>query len=64
VTTNDQYAGKARLLRSHRVERGIFEGLGFENPSFTEKGPWYYEMQALGYNYLFTELQSALGISQ
>jgi perosamine synthetase len=64
VTNNDQYAAKARLLRSHGVERGIFEGLGSENPSFTEKGPWYYEMQALGYNYRLTDLQSALGMSQ
>lgn len=27
-------------------------------------GGWYYEMQSLGYNYRFTEFQSALGISQ
>lgn len=28
------------------------------------EGPWYYEMQALGFNYRITDLQCALGISQ
>jgi perosamine synthetase len=27
-------------------------------------GPWYYEMQILGYNYRLTDIQAALGISQ
>jgi perosamine synthetase len=27
-------------------------------------GPWYYEQQALGYNYRITDLQCALGVSQ
>jgi len=27
-------------------------------------GPWYYEMQDLGYNYRLTDFQAALGISQ
>ncbi|GAA3330815.1 hypothetical protein GCM10020331_084840 [Ectobacillus funiculus] len=27
-------------------------------------GPWYYEMQFLGYNYRMTDIQAALGISQ
>jgi UDP-4-amino-4,6-dideoxy-N-acetyl-beta-L-altrosamine transaminase len=27
-------------------------------------GPWYYEMQNLGYNYRLTDFQSALGLSQ
>lgn len=29
-----------------------------------EKGPWYYEMQDLGYNYRITDIQCALGRSQ
>jgi dTDP-4-amino-4,6-dideoxygalactose transaminase len=29
-----------------------------------ERGPWYYEMQELGYNYRITDLQCALGRSQ
>ena len=27
-------------------------------------GPWYYEMQDLGFNYRITDIQAALGISQ
>jgi UDP-4-amino-4,6-dideoxy-N-acetyl-beta-L-altrosamine transaminase len=64
VTNNDEYAKKARLLRSHGVEREKFSGLGCEEEEFKEKGPWYYEMQALGFNYRLTDIQSALGLSQ
>jgi dTDP-4-amino-4,6-dideoxygalactose transaminase len=28
------------------------------------EGPWYYEMQALGYNYRLSDIQAALGLSQ
>ena len=34
------------------------------SPVFAERGPWYYEMQELGYNYRITDLQCALGRSQ
>ncbi len=64
VTNNDQYAAKARLLRSHGVMRSQFVGLGNHEPAFTEQGSWYYEMQALGYNYRLTDIQAALGLSQ
>jgi len=39
-----------------------FEGMG--STSLEEQGPWYYEMQSLGYNYRITDIQCALGISQ
>lgn len=29
-----------------------------------DEGPWYHEMQALGFNYRMTDLQCALGLSQ
>jgi UDP-4-amino-4,6-dideoxy-N-acetyl-beta-L-altrosamine transaminase len=29
-----------------------------------DEGPWYYEMQALGFNYRITDIQCALGTSQ
>lgn len=29
-----------------------------------DEGPWYYEMQSLGFNYRITDIQCALGISQ
>ena len=64
VTNNDQYAAKARLLRSHGVMRSQFVGLGSQKPAFAEQGSWYYEMQALGYNYRLTDIQAALGVSQ
>src|SRR5207302_1158885 len=30
----------------------------------SERGPWYYEMQELGFNYRITDLHCALGLSQ
>jgi perosamine synthetase len=34
------------------------------NPQLSETGPWYHEMQDLGYNYRITDIQCALGLSQ
>ncbi len=64
VTDNSAWAAAARRLRSHGVEREEFEGLAHPDPVFAERGPWYYEMQQLGYNYRITDLQCALGRSQ
>ena len=90
LTENDEWAAKARLLRTHGITRtpSEFTGLSdypsspssaispsqsaidaqpsaISHPlSFSERGPWYYEMQDLGYNYRITDLQSALGRSQ
>ena len=66
VTDNDDYATKARLLRAHGVVRDAeqFRGLGTDDPVMEERGPWFYEMQALGYNGRITDLQCALGLSQ
>jgi UDP-4-amino-4,6-dideoxy-N-acetyl-beta-L-altrosamine transaminase len=58
ITTNSEELYKRlRLLRSHGITRDACELE--ENP-----GPWYYEMQALGFNYRLTDLQAALGFSQ
>lgn len=64
VTNNDAYADEARSLRNHGMTRDAvnFQGLG--SPKLAEQGPWYYEMQKLGYNYRITDIQCALGISQ
>lgn len=64
VTDNDGYAAKARTLRTHGIVRepDSFAGLG--DPEFNERGPWYYEMQDLGYNFRITDFQCALGLSQ
>ena len=58
ITTNDKKLyEKLLMLRSHGITK---------NPSKMSKnpGPWYYEMQMLGFNYRLTDMQAALGISQ
>jgi UDP-4-amino-4,6-dideoxy-N-acetyl-beta-L-altrosamine transaminase len=58
ITTNDEKLyNKLKFLRSHGITRNI--ELLSQNP-----GPWYYEMQELGYNYRMTDLQASLGSSQ
>ena len=66
VTDNDEYASRARSLRSHGIERDSsqFVGFGSDEATFTEQGSWVYEMQELGYNYRITDMQCALGRSQ
>lgn len=57
------------MLRNHGLTRdaGKFENkdmaVGNENGKDIY-GPWYYEMQTLGFNYRMTELQAALGVGQ
>lgn len=58
ITTNDEKLyQKLLLLRSHGITKNPAELS--QNP-----GPWYYEMQTLGYNYRLSDIQAALGISQ
>ena len=57
ATEDDELARRLRLFRTHGITK---EGI---DPSPTE-GDWYYEMQALGYNYRITDFQCALGLSQ
>jgi perosamine synthetase len=66
VTDNDEFAAKARSLRSHGMTRDSneFQGLGSQDTALTEQGPWYYEMTELGHNFRITDIQCALGISQ
>jgi len=66
VTDNDAYAERARRLRTHGMTKVAddFEGLGCNQAPLEEKGPWYYEMHELGYNFRITDLQCALGLSQ
>jgi len=65
VTNNDEFAEKARLLRNHGMTRDAtqFVGMG-SSPLVQERGPWYYEMNDLGFNYRITDLQCSHGISQ
>ncbi len=61
VLTDDAgIAAAVRSLRHHGIVR---------DPALLEQAegrdqPWYYEMQALGFNYRLTALQCALGLSQ
>jgi len=66
VTDNDEYARRARLFRSHGMERDTsrLELFGTPGDVLAELGPWAYEMQELGFNYRITDFQCALGISQ
>ena len=58
ITTNSkELYDKLLLLRTHGITKD--NNLLLEN-----HGPWYYEMQELGYNYRLTDFQAALGISQ
>lgn len=65
VTDRADWAALARTLRSHGIVR---EPAKFETAADSdvlgEKGPWFYEMQEMGWNYRLTDLQCALGISQ
>lgn len=58
VLTNDEALyQKLKLFKTHGITK---------DPNALEKndGPWFYEMQSLGYNYRITDFQAALGLNQ
>ena len=57
TTNNPELYARLQLLRSHGITK---------DPCLLQKnpGPWYYEMQSLGFNYRMTDIQAALGVSQ
>ena len=57
VCNNLDYYRRLKLFRSHGITKEV-EYLEAND------GPWYYEMQELGYNFRITDIQCALGISQ
>lgn len=57
TTDSEEYYKRLLLFRNHGMTRDP-EAL------IRNEGPWYYEMQELGYNYRMTDMQAALGISQ
>lgn len=65
VTDRADWAELARTLRSHGIVRdpAQFE-TSDDDAVLGERGPWFYEMQELGYNYRLNDLQCALGLSQ
>ena len=63
VTTNDKdIYEKLLLLRNHGITKdpGKFKVRDSKFPT----GPWYYEMQELGFNYRLTDIHAAIGLSQ
>jgi perosamine synthetase len=56
TTDNPQMATRMRLFRNH--------GIALDHKEREARGSWFYDMTALGFNYRFTDIQSALGISQ
>ena len=58
LTNSEECYRKLCMFREHGITR---EPAEFKHPS---PGPWYYEMQFLGWNYRMTDFQAALGISQ
>ena len=57
TTNNKEYYERLKLFRTHGITKDKDKLLNYD-------GPWYYEMQELGYNYRLTDFQCALGLSQ
>lgn len=58
ITTNDEmYYQKLLQFRTHGITKNV-------NQLTDVHGPWYYEMQFLGFNYRMTDIQAVLGTSQ
>jgi UDP-4-amino-4,6-dideoxy-N-acetyl-beta-L-altrosamine transaminase len=62
ITTNDQ--GIYEKLLQYRNHGIVKDGAQFKARKPEEHGPWYHEIQSLGFNYRMTDFQAALGISQ
>lgn len=56
ITNDESLYQRLQLFRSHGITK--------QNLQNTPDGDWYYEMQALGFNYRMSDIQAALGISQ
>jgi len=57
ITTDDpQLARRMRIFRNH--------GITSDHRQREQQGSWFYEMVDLGFNYRFTDIQCALGLSQ
>jgi len=64
VTTNSKKLyEKLLLFRSHGITKNKNKFISHRSSTINHQ-EWYYEMQELGYNYLLTDIQCALGISQ
>ncbi len=59
VTDRERRAGRAPAALPHARDHE-----GARRPARRRTGGWYYDMQALGFNYRITDFQCALGLSQ
>ncbi len=57
TTNNEKFYERLKLFRTHGITKERDKLLNYD-------GPWYYEMQELGYNYRLTDFQCALGLVQ
>ncbi|MCB9727484.1 MAG: UDP-4-amino-4,6-dideoxy-N-acetyl-beta-L-altrosamine transaminase [Deltaproteobacteria bacterium] len=57
VTSDPTLAQRARDFRTHGIVRD-------RDRMERDEGPWYYEMQELGFNHRLSDVQAALGASQ
>lgn len=57
TTNNKEYYDRLIQFRTHGITKNPMECI-------KNDGPWYYEMQFLGFNYRMTDIQAALGLSQ
>lgn len=67
TSANPDWQKRLTLLRSHGMTRDPDAFVNIDlaiDPAQAGANPWYYEMQALGYNYRLTDIQAALGVSQ
>jgi UDP-4-amino-4,6-dideoxy-N-acetyl-beta-L-altrosamine transaminase len=58
LTNDAELHRRLSLLRSHGMVREA------DHLGRSDQGAWYYEQQALGFNYRMTDVQAALGLSQ
>jgi UDP-4-amino-4,6-dideoxy-N-acetyl-beta-L-altrosamine transaminase len=64
LTDDPALAERLCLLRSHGLVKGEWQVPEQAFDAAGRTNPWYYEQQALGFNYRLTDLQAALGLSQ
>ncbi|MGD2118519.1 MAG: UDP-4-amino-4,6-dideoxy-N-acetyl-beta-L-altrosamine transaminase [Chromatiales bacterium] len=57
LTNNTDLTEQLRRFRNHGIVRA-------DGQRFPDEGPWYFEMQQLGYNYRMTNFQAAIGFHQ
>ncbi|TGK79415.1 UDP-4-amino-4,6-dideoxy-N-acetyl-beta-L-altrosamine transaminase [Leptospira bourretii] len=62
TTNSEELYEKLLVLRTHGITRE--KGKFLNSSEDIEMGPWYYEMQSLGYNYRMPDILASLGTSQ